>query len=308
MSFCSPERKKRDGNGCFSKESLDNLITTWNKYNPNNKIIIKSNYSNKKLWNLLNDKMKGICNKDQDWCWVGALEKMSDDSDDKKILKTIASKELRPEKPEEWLKNPKAWLSNFDIDKVMRQYDTDKKYKYKFIGVYPIDFTARDKFGKCLFSEMCNIDVNKYISKNIKYIGIITNLDKHDQPGSHWTSTFIVLDPKLKAYGAYYYDSTAKRIPSYVFNYLQDIKKQMQKIYPNKFFVIKYNKKQHQRSNTECGLFSILFQIRWLNYLKKNKDTTFEDIISNPDINDQFMYELRNVLFRPNIKSVIKKR
>ena len=305
-SFCSPVKNRKNGNGCFSNDSLLKLIEAWNKTNLNNKIIIKSNYSNTKLWKLLNNKMKNICDDGQDWCWAGVLDKMTNDKEIKQNIKKIEKIELKPEKPDEWLKNPITWLSNYDIDNVMRQYELNKMYKYKFIGVFPIDFSVKDHFGKCVFSELCSINVNNYINKKIKFVGLITNLDKHDQPGSHWTSTFIILDPKLKCYGSYYYDSTARKIPLYVLNFLKDIKKQMDLKYPNNNFIITYNKKQHQKKNTECGMFSILFQIRWLNLIQHNKDTIFDDIVNDSDISDENMYLLRNVLFRPNIKSVIK--
>jgi hypothetical protein len=307
MHYCSPVKTQRKGNGCFSKESLIKLIDTWNKINPNNKIIIKDSFSNKKLWTLLNDKMKNIYNDKDDWCWTTALDNMTTDTNDKKYIKGI-SKELRPEKPVEWNKNPRTWLSNYDIDKVMKQYESNKNNKFKFLGVFPIDFTVKDKFGKCLFSELCHIDIKDHIKKKIKFIGLITNLDKHNEPGSHWTSTFIIIDPKLKSYGAYYYDSTAKQIPLYVFTFLKDIKKQLNEIYPTNNFKITYNKKQHQRKNTECGMFSLLFQIRWLNYIKQNKDITFDDIINDPDIEDEHVFKLRDVLFRPNVKSIIKNK
>ena len=38
-------------------------------------------------------------------------------------------------------------------------------------------------------------------------IGIVFNLDKHDQEGSHWVSMFI----DLKRDGIYYFDSLYKR-------------------------------------------------------------------------------------------------
>ena len=39
---------------------------------------------------------------------------------------------------------------------------------------------------------MCfHIVLNHFISKKINKIGIIFNLDKHDESGSHWVSMFI---------------------------------------------------------------------------------------------------------------------
>jgi hypothetical protein len=304
--YCSPSKNK--GNICFSKESLLKLIESWNSTNKNNKIIVKKNSSIKTLWNLLDNKLKGVCDKGADWCWVGAIENMTSNQDIKRSVREIANKELKPEKPTEWLKNPHAWLSNYDIENVMVQYSKNKDFKYEFLGVFPIDFSVKNKFGKCLFSEICSINIAKYIRKGIKYIGLITNLDKHDQPGSHWTSTFIVIDPNISSYGAYYYDSTARPIPVYILNFLKEIKAQCDSIYPSHTFYYKFNKKQHQYKNTECGIFSIVFQIRWLISLKINKNTTFNDIIDNPNITDETMYSVRDVLFRPNSKTIQNKR
>lgn len=306
--FCSPSVDKTKSPTCFSKESLLKLIESWNKLNPKNLITYKSNSSNKDLWNLLDNKLQGVCSKGSDWCWTGALENMASSHEIKKEIKDIAKKELKPEKPTEWLKNPIAWLSNYDIENVMRQYHNNKEYNYVFLGVFPIDFSVKNKFGKCLFSEICDVNIKKQVNNKKQHIGFITNLDKHDQPGSHWTSTFIVLDPKLKSYGAYYYDSTARQIPSHVLNFLKDIKKQCDELHPTKKFIITYNKKQHQRKGTECGVFSIVYQIRWLKSLKINPEKAcFDLVINNENITDEVMYGIRDKLYRPNIKSVLKK-
>jgi len=201
----------------FSKQSLIKLIESWNKYKPD-KIVFKKTDSIAKLSDVLNEKIKPICNDRQYWCWTGALNQIAQDPKTKEIIKMIAEHELRPETPKNWMKNPIEWLSNYDIEDVMMQYNNEKKYKYSFLGVFPIDFSEEDKFGRCLYSHICSLDIKKYINKGVKYLGLITNLDKHNQSGSHWTSTFIIIDPKNKSFGAHYYDSTAKLIPSYIKN------------------------------------------------------------------------------------------
>ena len=65
-------------------------------------------------------------------------------------IKLIEKTELRPEMPAQWYKNPIEWLSNYDIDDVMVQYNNEKKYCYSFLGVFPIDFSEEDKFGRCV--------------------------------------------------------------------------------------------------------------------------------------------------------------
>lgn len=305
--YCSPttyNKSKTNGGICFTKESLIILIKTWNKINKDNKIIYKKTDNLNKLFELLDDKLSPVCGKGKYWFWTDIIKGKLNDYNLKKNIEKIEEKELKPVKPDDWVKNPTEWLSNYDIENIMNQYNKIKTYKYHFLGVFPIDFTEKHN-GKCLYSDICTIDVNNFIKKKIKYIGFITNLDKHNEPGSHWTSTFIIIDPKIKSYGAYYYDSTARTVPKYILNLLIELKGKIEKIYPKKIFKIKYNHIKHQNSNTECGVFSIVYQILWFKFLKKNKETTIEDIINNNQITDNTMYKARDRLFRPNIKSLL---
>jgi hypothetical protein len=68
------------------------------------------------------------------------------------------------------------------------------------------------------------------------------------------------------------------------------------------------NKKQHQRKNTECGMFSMVYQIRWINkHIVKHNNTSLTEITGNPYIDDDNMLRLRDYLFRPNNKMELKK-
>jgi len=301
----------------FSKKSLLYLIDTWNKYKPD-KIIYKKTDAIPKLSLLLNEKIKPMCDDKQYWCWTGTISRFANDAKTKDIIKMIEKEELRPEMPAEWYANAKEWLSNYDIEDVMKQYDTSPKYKYAFLGVYPIDFSEEDKFGRCLYSQICSLDVKKYIRKKIKYMGLITNLDKHNQSGSHWTSTFIIIDPANKCYGAHYYDSNAIAIPAYVKKFIMNIKESLGVIYPKSDFKITFNTMRHQQKNTECGMFSMTHQIRWLNSLLKYKklnlpdpykDANFIKCITNEKkITDDNMIESRKYLYRPNLKFHFRKK
>jgi hypothetical protein len=251
------------------------------------------------------------------WLWPGILDRLAEiyyKNDVKKIakikrdLRIIAKQDLKPEKPESWYRNPKTWLSNWDIQNVMLQYSVTKAYHYQFLGVFPIDFAMISQSGSCMYSSLCTINIEKYIKNGKSFIGLITNLDRHDQSGSHWTSTYLVIDPKLSTYGAYYYDSTGNPVPNYLFPFIKNVKEQCDKLFPEKEFRIIQNKKQHQRKNTECGIFSMLFQIRWINkHIVKKNNTSFEEIIGNPYIDDENMLRIRDYLFRPNTKLELKK-
>lgn len=302
--YCSPSGKDnfKKYNTCFTKDALIRLIEAWNSSYPSNKISSYKSASKSQLWSALNRKMSHICNGDgKEACWVDNLQGA-------RPSKEVA-RSLRPIKPKTWNANEYTWLTNYDIESVMKQYDHDEDpaYKYKFIGVFPIDFEAKTHFGQCLFQEFCSLNISKLYRQGIRYIGIITNLDKHDERGSHWTSLFMCIDPNLPSYGAYYYDSTAAAPPEEITAFIQNVKKQVIGIPAgnSREFTVDYNKNRHQRGNSECGVFSMAYQILWLQLLRKNPDTTFSHVVGKKDINDNTVHELRNVLFRPFQKKKI---
>lgn len=300
----------------FKEKSLKKLVSIWNSFNIDDTISFNQNINI--TYKNLNKKLRHICGNNKYWFWTNIIERLANKqlyNDESKLLKikrdlkTISRDNFRPEKPESWYKNPKTWLSNYDIQNVMFQYEKAKHYKYRFLGVFPIDFSVMDYTGNCLYSEICKIDIQKLIDKKFKFIGLITNLDKHNEPGSHWTSTILIIDPKLKTYGAYYYDSTSHAVPKYLSNFIENVKQQCDKLYPENDFKITVNKKKHQYKNSECGVFSMLFQIRWINkHIVKKNNTSFDEIIGNPFINDDKMLEIRDYLFRPNAKIELAKK
>lgn len=311
--YCSPRNEKEPF--CFPTKVLNILVQIYNMVCFKKPIRTgNANKTGKELYNLLNMRLKEYCGNNRYWLWCSVLEMMANQKQNsvdvvsiKYKLKQIEKKHLQPEKPLVWYKNPKTWLSNYDIQNVMNQYKDHPKYKYDFIGVFPIDFSEKSASGTCLYSSFCNIDIKSYVKHGIKYIGLITNLDKHNESGSHWTSSFIIIDPDSASYGIYYYDSAVNVIPTHLNDFFNNVKQQCDKLYPAKKLTIQYNLKKHQYKNTECGVFSMIFQIRWLNKLiLKQNLTNFAEITANPFINDDKMLEIRDHLFRPNSRHELK--
>ena len=247
------------------------------------------------------------------------------------------AKNFRPSKPASWKAKPREWLTNFDIDAVMAQYNSKPEFKYRFLGVFPVDFAEPlDSLGGgCYIPQMCALRLAELVKSGVKYAGFIINLDRHDQPGSHWTSVFAVLDPKLPSYGAYYYDSIGRQWPPEIERYLNKWKAEMTALNNNKknpIFKLDWSKASHQSANTECGMFSMMFQILWIERLlydekrRENKaqederevkmlvktgqltkaaqqilmdkrPTSFEMIVGMP-LRDMNAFYLRDVLFR----------
>lgn len=104
------------------------------------------------------------------------------------------------------------WLSNEDIEDSVRN-DTLHLPHFRFLGVLPIDFASFSPSGECVFKESCRLDVSPLARSGITQIAMVFNLDRHDQPGSHWTALFSVLDASDPRFGFYYFDSTAAKPP-----------------------------------------------------------------------------------------------
>lgn len=310
MEFCSPLLKLKNKKTCYTRTDLLFIIKAWNILY-SNKIEINKTDTTPILIKKINEKFQNLLNTKVDtyWAWTDIIKTQANKKSNPEIIDKIVkieSKSLRPSQPPEWGKNPEEWLSNFDIIKVLNQYQEISEFKYKFLGVHSIDFGLK-KDDKCLFSRNCHINLREILKSNkIKYIGFITNLSKASEPGTHWTSSFFVLDPKLQSFGGYYYDSTVSNIPKDLQPVFKDIKKQAEEIF-KKPFNIYYNNKRHQRGNNACGLFSIAFQVRWLLLLHKNKNTTtMKEVITHPSFIDSKMNILRLKYFRPNIITIIK--
>ena len=83
--------------------------------------------------------------------------------------------------------------------------------------------------------------------------------------------------------------------------YINEVKKQLNELYPTKQCKIRVNKKQFQKTTTECGMFAITYQIRWLSKLLKNKNTKEQDVLDNTIMTDKTMIENRDKIFSPRL-------
>jgi len=279
---CSPKTKIDKVQTCYSLSQLKKIAKNYNKTHSDK---ININLTKKNLWETLMKKNFDTC-ANNEYCWLK--------QNYMKINSNISNytENFRPEKPKEWDSQPNKWLNTYNILNVMKQYE-DKYKKFKFIGVFPIDF--RTKIGNtCVSPEMCSIDVKDLIKKDKKKLGFVFNLDKHWQSGSHWTSLYINLDNKNKNYGAYYYDSVGNKPPSEVVDFIKVIKKQISKLdskYNNKKFTFTHNNIEHQKGGSECGMFSIYFLDKCL------RNVGFSNFINNKKLNDDLVFNYRDKYF-----------
>jgi len=266
---------------CLTEDVLYKIKSDYNKNHINNPI----RYTDPtKIWEELHTRLTTCTEED---CW---LSQIKDESMRKKIKEEIYA----PNQPPEWKKNPNEWLSNFDILNVLKQYEKTYSY-FKFIGPSFIDFD--DPLDEtCVSEELCNFKLEYYIKNKIKKIGIIFNLDRHDQSGSHWVSLFIDIPEKI----IFYLDSAGSPVPREINILVKRVQKQAKELSMNLRFHQNYPL-EHQYGNTECGMYSLFFIITMLTNQTefgklKNKQEKL-NLFKKKRIPDKYVEKLRDKYF-----------
>jgi hypothetical protein len=256
--ICAPSNNEKNSYTCFSKKALLNIIDSWNKSYRNNKIKCDKSEPKLKLWDKIDNKLNSSCK--SEYCWIN--QKFIDNK------YRLKNKFFKPVMPTKWGKNINEWLNTRDIEKVMLQYK-NKYPNFHFIGPVPMDFDSELGPGDCVINELCKIKIKKLIKNQKTKLGIIFNLDKHSEPGSHWVSLFADFDINK----VYYFDSYGFNEPSEVTTLINRFKQQGKEL--NRNITSYTNNIRHQFKGSECGVYSMHFIIK---LLENNK---YEDIVKS---------------------------
>lgn len=251
---CSPlvKGKTTVENSCFTDDVLIRMKKSYNKHHPASDAIRAT--TPQRIWVQLKDRMTR-CSKED--CWLDVIE---DKAERKKLDKYLFS----PDHPKEWNSDPDAWLSNFDIRDVIQQYEA-KYPDFLFIGPTPIDFDTRpvDMGGECVWKELCDFSLAKSIQEGKRKIAVVFNLGKHDENGTHWVSMYIDVDNSY----IFYFDSAGDTIPTEIRALRDRIVEQGAKLEtPVTFLYYENSPLEHQKGNTECGMYSLYFIITMLTH------------------------------------------
>lgn len=171
--------------------------------------------------------------------------------------KRLRENRFRPDKPREWVDQEFTWLNSMDISAVMKQYEKADP-TFQFLGVLPRDFAVlKNPSGKCVIANTCNFDAGSVFRKSkskVRRIGMVINLDKWGQGGSHWVA--LLIDMKRRA--IMYYDSTTDPPHRDILVFMQ----QQRRAISNALRIdmdMQYNTVERQFKNTECGIFAMTF-------------------------------------------------
>ena len=264
---------------CFTLEALRKIASKWNEEHKDRKIEFSDSTTGKILWSSINNVMKSKCNNEV--CW------MKQDFIKNSTLARELLKNFKPFMPKTWSENPREWLNTIDIRDVMNQYEI-KYPAFEFIGPVPMDFDKKLGFGECVVDELCKINLDTLKKKGKSKIGVIFNLDKHTQSGSHW----VAMNCNTENGEICYWDSYGLEPNKEIVVLMNRLKEQGNKLGNknkdnNIEMKIKINDKRHQYKNSECGMYCIYFITSLLD------GKTFENVVQTI-IDDDTMNGKRN--------------
>lgn len=291
MSYCSPSNKDFK-NTCYTLKELRFFAKQYNESLGNHKSPHKIDLSLSKpnLLQKLNEKFGNI--HESKWIDTNYLTDVS------RNVKNNLRSNFVPSTPRSWLVNKNKWLTNFDIQNVIQQYEEEFP-SFKFLGVHPIDFAARTTYNnQCISPVICSLDVKLSIKNKKTKIGIVFNLDRHDQSGSHWVTLVCELSIEDKNFGCHYIDSTGAPVPPQIYTLMLNIKDQVNVLYKNnpnvKHFKLFQNLKKFQKGNTECGMFAIYFVTKFV-----SSKLSIPKLLSK-HITDNDVFKLRSLMYNPH--------
>ena len=281
--ICSPKKEEDVLDfTCYTSDNLNKLKKSWNDKHGDHKI--ESNQP-KVIWKFLSERYKTSCK--QESCWL--RQEFSNSN----VGKEIMNNSFAPEQPYEWKEKPRQWLDSSNIQSVMRQYENAYP-EFEFIGPSPIDYNSiNESINEHVWPELVNYSVKNKMNEGIKKTGIIFNLDEHSKPGSHWVALYICYNKKH----IYYFDSNSNNsledIPKEVLKFSDKIQNEIKNNYGS-IFKFNFNKKEHQKQNTECGMYCLYFIIQMLTEEKN------WDYFQKNTITDDEMFKYREIFFNKN--------
>jgi hypothetical protein len=249
MEECSPD-VKYNGFSCFDNATIGKLFNTI----ANNKALDSSdaNCDNSDTFpdvvaRRQIDALRKQTECDTDYCIAKALKKEHE-----------VSRFLKPEKTKKWA-DERAWLSNLDIDDVLRSY-TGVYPTFHHAGTFPIDFQEPEGVFKTCTSDMCDFDkLGDLLKKNnVKFVSFVFNTHKRSQSGEHWFCAFFDIPSKK----LYFNDSVGNET-RYSCRYMTRFQELLAKRF-GPFEMIGNTVQKQPYGSGECGLYCLFFITKML--------------------------------------------
>lgn len=249
---CSPMSRKKTGDAvtCYSPEILELIRSEYNKDHPQRPISPGTPLA---VWKQLHARLSEEKGCETEDCWLQTI-------DDAGLRRKIDHYFFAPDQPDEWRKKPNFWLSNFEIKKVMDQYEIAYP-EFEFMGPTPIDYDSPEKAtgNQCVNMQMCNMNLAKEMEKGKRKFGVVFNLSKQGTYGSHWVALYADLVENL----IFFFDSNGDGPNKQIRKFMNEFETQSSNLGHSLKRVVNLGFR-HQNEDTECGMYCIYFLITML--------------------------------------------
>lgn len=239
---CSPISQKEGlGFTCLDKDTLKDVAKKVMKGDSKKQI---SDHNLEDVYELMKEKLQ----KDHDCKTEACLLKKDLISSKKK------EKFYRNELPKDVVEDKTAWLSNFDIDGVMKQFEASYP-EFEYYEATPIDF------DKCSVNgDLCKLTLAELNEREKSKVGIIFNTDDSSGKGKHWIALYVDmkgLNSNGKP-GLYYIDSFASKMPTQIDELVKKFTEESIDVLGNTM-TLAHNSKSFQKNNYACGYYCMHF-------------------------------------------------
>jgi len=269
--------KRRTRGTCYSPPNLKKLRALWNKRHPESNIKTEEP---SEIWQHLKARLGSACKTEA--CWL--RQNFAKEG----LPPEVTMYTFAPAQPKSWTKKPSTWLSSDEITAVMRQ--AEHAYpEFRFVGPSPIDFAHRLDGGKCVWEDLCKLNLRDSHAAGVEKIGFIFNTDPHYKGGEHWVSMYL----RIPEGEINYMDSYGMPPPDEISTLIGSLSNQLKNINVEpKHNIVRF---QHQRGESECGMYCLHFILSQLQGVK-----TIQDFLSKR-VPDNDMRDLRDVYFNKKV-------
>jgi Ulp1 family protease len=149
------------------------------------------------------------------------------------------------------------------------------------------DIVQRDLLGRHI--NLFDLDFEDFNQRGINHLGIIFNTDTSNGSGIHWIAMQIFWDIKTKKGEINFFDSagSSHTIPFSILKLMKHLQSKYKQQGYN--FITQVNKTNHQREDSECGVYSVYFLIFTL-------FNSYSDMNNNV-IDDSTIHMFRDILW-----------
>lgn len=195
-------------------------------------------------------------------------------------------------------------LSNVHIDNTMQQWALRNRefYPYNFHMLNYASYCYRNSRVFNTPDTLVTIPFDTLYAQGYRCAGCIINTDTYQGDGIHWMALFV--DARGDKWSAEFFNSSGNSPSPEWVNWMEKTKIILERLSAGNpkitIAAVKASCIQHQKSRTECGLYSLFYVWARLN------GVPVEYFASNR-IPDQLMFEFRQHLFHDTSREAIKK-